>query len=64
MSQIVIYKGILVQPLDRSGGKILVRTTNPTDAGKAKLPFKDMEGSTAIFEDWVPEDQLVPVDRD
>ena len=62
MSQIVVYKGIMVEPMDRSGGRILVRTKNPGDAQKAGLPFKDMEGGTAIFEDWVDESSLVPVD--
>ena len=62
MSQIVVYKGIMVQPMDRSGDKILVRTSNAGDAGKAGLPFKEMQGSTAVFEDWVPEKELVPID--
>ena len=62
MSQIVIYKGIVVEPKERHDGKILVRTTNPVDANKAKIPFKDMEGGTAVFEAWVPEGDLVAVD--
>ncbi|MDJ0842292.1 MAG: hypothetical protein QNK37_37670 [Acidobacteriota bacterium] len=62
MSQIVIYKGITVEPKERDGGKIRVRTSNPADAQKAGLPFKDMEGGAAIFEAWVPEDELVAVD--
>lgn len=62
MSQIVIYKGIQVEPQERSGGKIRVRTKNPGDAQKADLPFKTMEGSAAVFEAWVPESELVAVD--
>lgn len=62
MSQIVIYKGVAVEPLERSGDKIRVRTKNPSDAQRAGLPFKDMEGSAAIFESWVPEAELVAVD--
>lgn len=62
MSQTVIYKGVVVVPLERADGKIRVRTQNPADAQKADLPFKDMEGGRPCFEAWVPEDQLVPVD--
>jgi len=62
MSQIVIYKGVTVYPKDREKGKILVRTSNPADAQKASLPFKCMEGSSAVFEAWVPEEELVAVD--
>lgn len=62
MSQIVIYKGITVTPIDRSGGKIKVRTHNAADAQKAGLPFKEMSGANAVFEDWVPESELVPID--
>jgi len=58
MSQIVIYKGVVVEPKDRNDGKILVRTTNAGDARKAGLPFKDMEGTAAVFEAWVEESEL------
>ena len=44
MSQIVIYKGVSVTPIDRSGDKIRVQTRNPTDAAKAEIPFKTMDG--------------------
>jgi len=62
MSQVVVYKGIMVEPLERSGDKILVRTKNPNDAQKVGLPFKTLEGGVAYFEDWVPETDLVAVD--
>lgn len=62
MSQIVIYKGVPVQPVERDGARIKVQTNNPGDAQKADLPFKEMNGATAVFEAWVPEDQLVAVD--
>ena len=62
MSQVVVYKGIMVEPLERSGDKILVRTKNPNDAQKVGLPFKALEGGVAFFEDWVPEADLVAVD--
>lgn len=62
MSQIVIYKGVLVSPVDRSGDKILVQTQNPGDAQKAGLPFKELKGASAVFEAWVPAADLVPVD--
>ena len=62
MSQIVIYKGIQVEPVERSGDKIRVRTKNPGDAAKADLPFKEMSGTAAVFEGWVPESELVAVD--
>ena len=62
MSQIVIYKGVSVLPQERSQGKIRVRTTNPADAQKAGLPFAEMDGATAVFEAWVPEQELVAVD--
>lgn len=61
MSQIVIYKGVQVEPVEREGSKILVRTKNPGDANKAGIPFKDMEGGQAIFEVWASEDELVAV---
>lgn len=62
MSQIVIYKGVPVQPMERSGDKIRIRTKNASDAQKADLPFKEMSGMEAVFEAWVPEAQLVAVD--
>ena len=62
MSQIVIYKGVRVTPVDRSGNRIRVQTRNPADAAKADIPFKTMDGSTAVFEALVAEDELVPVD--
>ena len=58
MSQIVIYKGVVVTPADRDGDRILVRTTNAGDAQKAGIPFKEMDGTTAVFETWVEESQL------
>jgi hypothetical protein len=62
MNQTVIYKGVIVQPVDRQGDRIRVRTSNPNDAQKAGLPFKDLEGGQAIFEALVPENELVAVD--
>ena len=62
MSQIVIYKGITVEPKGRESGKIRIRTTNAADANKAGIPFKEMEGGAAVFEIWVPESELVAVD--
>lgn len=62
MSQVVIYKGVLVEPVERTSGKIRVRTKNAVDAQKAGIPFKSMEGATAIFEILVPEEELVAVD--
>ena len=61
MSQVVIYKGITVQAVDRAGDKILVRTSKMGDAQKVSMPFKEMNGTTAIFETWVPESELVAV---
>ena len=61
MSQIVIYKGVMVEPLERSAGKILVRTSNPADAAKAGIPFKALDAGKAFFETWVSESELVPV---
>ncbi len=62
MSQVVIYKGIMVEPLERSGDKIRIRTLNPGDANRAGLSFKEMDGGKAVFESWVGEDELVPVE--
>ena len=64
MSQIVVYKGVMVQPVDRDGDRILVRTTNAGDAQKAALPFKDLRDGAAVFEAWVPEGDLVAVDSE
>ena len=61
MSQIVIYKGVMVEPVERSNGKIRIQTKNPGDAQKADMAFKDMDGTTAVFETWANEDELVPV---
>ena len=63
MSQIVIYKGVRVEPVERSGEKILVRSKNPSDAQKAGLQFKTLEAGVAIFEGWAAEDDLVAVDQ-
>ncbi len=60
--QIVVYKGVTVQAVDRSGSRILVQSRNAADANKVGLPFKDMEGGVAIFEAWVEENELVAVD--
>ena len=60
--QIVIYKGVRVEPLDRSGDKILVRTRNPADANKVDLPFKELVEGAALFEGWVLESDLVAVE--
>ena len=57
MSQVVIYKGIIVEPKDRNGSKILIRTNHAGDAQKAGIPFKDMEGGAAMFEAWVEESE-------
>jgi len=61
MSQIVIYRGIVVQPIERSGESVRIRTDNAADAAKAAIPFKDLEGGRAIFETWAPETALTPV---
>ena len=61
MNQTVIYKGILVDPVERSGDKILVSTKNLGDAQRAGLPFKELREGAAYFEGWVPEKDLVPV---
>lgn len=61
MSQIVIYKGVPVEPVERSGDKIRIRTKNPSDAQRAGLAFKDMIGGAAVFEALVPEADLVAV---
>ncbi len=61
MSQVVIYKGIMVEPDERVGDSIRVRTRNAGDAQKAGLPFKELEGGAAIFEGLAPESELVPV---
>jgi len=62
MSQIVIYKGIMVEPVERVGDSIRVRTRNAGDASKVGFTFKEMDGSAAVFEGVVPESELVPVD--
>jgi hypothetical protein len=62
MSQIVVYKGVTVEPVERSDGKIRIRTKNPVDAKKAEIPFHDMVDGLAIFEAWVAENELVVVD--
>ena len=62
MSQVVIYKGVRVEARDRQGGNILVRCKNMGDAQKAGIPFKAMEGMTALFEAWVPEAELIAVE--
>ncbi len=64
MRQIVIYKGVTVHPVERSGNKVLIRTTNAADARRADIPFKDLRDGAAIFEAWVPDDELVPVNTD
>lgn len=61
MNQIVVYKGIMVEPLERSGSKILIRTKNPSDAKKADIPFSRLENGVALFETWAPETELVAV---
>jgi len=61
MSQQVVFKGVLVSPIERSGDRILVETLNVTDAHKAEIPFKEMRGSTAVFQLWVEESELVPI---
>lgn len=62
MNQTVIYKGVIVKPVERVGDKVRVRTANPNDAQKVGLPFKDLEGGQAVFEALVPEADLVAVD--
>ena len=62
MNQTVIYKGVIVQPVERVGDRVRVRTSNPNDAQKAGLSFKDLEGGQAIFEGLVAEAELVAVD--
>ena len=63
MSQIVIYRGVMVQPLEHSGKRFLVQTKNPSDAQKADISFKGMVEGQAVFEAWVDEDDLVAVDE-
>ncbi|CAM2068007.1 hypothetical protein SCOR_21700 [Sulfidibacter corallicola] len=60
--QIVVYKGVTVQAVERSGKRIRIQSRNPADAQKVGLTFKDLEGGVAVFEAWVEEDQLVAVD--
>lgn len=62
MNQTVIYKGIVVKPVERVGDKVRVRTSHPSDAQKAGLPFKELQGGQAVFEALVPEADLVAVD--
>ena len=62
MSQILIYKCVPVTALDAEGGKILVETRNQVDAQKAGIPFKTMEGMQAVFQLWVPQEEIVKVD--
>ncbi len=61
MSQVVVYKGVVVRPVERADSKILVRTDNPGDAQKAGIPFKDLDQGRAIFEAWVSDNELSPV---
>ena len=62
MSQIVIYKGVMVEPVEAAKGKIRIRTKNAGDAHKAGIPFHAMEGGQAVFETWAVERELVAVD--
>lgn len=64
MSQMVIYKGIVVEPVERDGEKLRIRSKNPADAQKASLEFTDMQGTIALFEAWVPETECRAVDLD
>lgn len=61
MSQVVIFKGIMVEPLEREGKKIRIRTKNAADAQRAEVPFKTMENGAAVFETWALEEELVAV---
>ncbi|MCB1052492.1 MAG: hypothetical protein H6510_11050 [Acidobacteria bacterium] len=61
MSQVLIYKGIQVQAQDMENGKVLVQTRNPVDAQKAGIPFKELQSGVAIFEAWVPQAEIVPI---
>ncbi|CAM2008564.1 hypothetical protein [Acanthopleuribacter pedis] len=60
--QIVVYKGVTVQAVERAGSRIRIQSRNAADANKVGLTFKDMEDGVAVFEGWVEEDQLVAVD--
>ena len=62
MSQTVIYKGITVKPVERSSGKVCIQTNHPGDAQKADIPFKELKDGAAVFEVWVPIEDLVAVD--
>ena len=58
----VIYRGVVVDAVERRGQQVLVRSTNPADAQKVGLAFKEMRGGVAIFEAWASERELVAHD--
>ncbi|MCB1044814.1 MAG: hypothetical protein KDC35_17880 [Acidobacteria bacterium] len=58
----VVYRGVLVSPVDRSAERIRIETTNMNDAQKAGIPFSEMRNGKAVFAEWVPETDLVPLD--
>ena len=64
MSQVVVYKGVMVEPQERSGKKIRIQTKNAGDAQRAGIPFKELDQGAAVFEAWVPEEELVAVDNE
>lgn len=64
MSQVVIYRGIVVTPSERAEGRIRVETTNMIEAQRAGLAFHEMREGQAVFAAWVDEKDLIPVDAD
>ncbi len=59
MTANVVYKGIMVTPLERSKDKILIETINQSDAQKVSIPFKELRDGHAVFQAWVPESELI-----
>ncbi len=63
MTQTVVYQGVLVTPIDRTGSRIRVECVNLTDAQRAEIPFSEMRDGKAIFAKWVEETELVALDH-
>ncbi|MCA9663507.1 MAG: hypothetical protein KC486_34575 [Myxococcales bacterium] len=58
----VTYRGVIVEAVERRNQQVLVRSTNPVDAQKAGLAFKEVRGGVAVFEAWASERELVARD--
>lgn len=61
MSQMVVYRGVVVTPTQRDGQRILVECADMSAAQKAEIPFHEMRDGKAIFAVWAEESDLVAV---